>query len=534
MSAVAPTVAARAGIDNKWLVASSIGVGAMMGSIDSSIVNVALPHIRGSVGATIEEITWVSTAYIIAMVIVMPLTGFLGSFFGQKQVYVASLVLFIAGSALCGMAHTLATLVIFRAIQGLGAGAIQPTQQAILRQTFPQHEQGMAMAMLGMVLMLGPAIGPTLGGWITDNYSWQWIFYINLPVGVLGLFMVAQFVHEPDDIRLANHARAEAQRKNLDWQGVALITVGAATMQYVLEEGQRNDWFQSREISLIAFVAAVALAAFVVRELTAPAPVVNLRLFRERTFMAGTVMGGMQFAVLMSSMFLMPLFMQEILGYSATQSGLLLAPRALVMMALMPVIGRLYNKVRPAAMIGAGIVLIAIGSFQLSRVTTQTSFADLVFPMITTGVGFAALFVPLLTVSMCCIERSQLVDAAGMNSFFRQVGASIGITVFATLLTRFTTQARASIGWHVTPLRPEAMMQLQALQQRATGLGFGTAARHASMMFLDGRVSAQGAILAFEKSFMLQGLCFLAILPLLAFLWKTRSTDSEKPTGGAE
>jgi DHA2 family multidrug resistance protein len=525
MSAVAPTVAARAGIDNKWLVASSIGVGAMMGSIDSSIVNVALPHIRGSVGATIEEITWVSTAYIIAMVIVMPLTAFLGSFFGQKRVYMASLALFVGGSALCGMAHSLTALVLFRTIQGLGAGALQPTQQAILRQTFPLEEQGMAMATLGMVLMFGPAIGPTLGGWLTDNYSWQWIFYINLPIGILGLFMVLEFVHEPEDIRRANHERAEAHKKDLDWQGVMLISVGAASLQYVLEEGQRNDWFQSNEISFFAFLAGATLAAFVVRELTAPAPVVNLRLFKERTFMAGTVIGGVQFAVLMSSMFLMPVFMQEILGFDATQSGLMLMPRAFVMMALMPVIGRLYNRLRPAALIGAGVLFIAAGCFQLSRVTTATSFRDLLLPMITTGIGFAAMFVPLTTVALSRIPRAQLTDAAGMNSFFRQIGGSIGITVFATLLTRFATQARASVGWHVSALRPEAMMQLGAMQHRALGLGFGTASRHAAMMFMNGRVAVQGIVLAFEKSFLLQGVCFLAILPLLWFLWSARSVD---------
>jgi DHA2 family multidrug resistance protein len=230
----------------------------------------------------------------------------------------------------------------------------------------------------------------------------------------------------------------------------------------------------------------------------------------------------------------MPVFMQEVLGFDATQSGLMLMPRAFVMMALMPVIGRLYNRVPPAAMIGVGVLFIAAGCFQLSRVTTATSFSDLLLPMITTGIGFAAMFVPLTTVSLSCIARAELTDAAGMNSFFRQIGGSIGITVFATLLTRFATQARASVGWHVTPLRPEAMMELGAMQHRALGLGFGTASRHAAMMFMNGRVAVQSIVLAFEKSFLLQGICFLVILPLLWFLWNARSTDSPDEGGCVE
>src|SRR3954470_23511552 len=215
---------------NKWLVALSVTFGTLMGTIDSSIVNVATPHLRGAMGATVQEITWVTTGFVIANVIVMPLTAFLGRLFGQKQVYQAALILFVIGSALCGLAQSLPMLVIFRMIQGLGAGALQPTEQAILRQTFPPKEQGMAMALYGVAVVIGPAFGPTLGGYIVDNFSWEWIFYINLPVGALALFMVSRFVHEPDDIRIANQAAAQKQRKNLDWQGIALLSMGVATL----------------------------------------------------------------------------------------------------------------------------------------------------------------------------------------------------------------------------------------------------------------------------------------------------------------
>src|SRR5208283_1341497 len=317
---------------NKWVVAAAVGFGAVMGTVDSSIVNVALPHIRGSVGATLQEITWISTAYIITTVMIMPLTGFLGGLFGQKRIYMASLALFIIGSALCGLARSLLTLVIFRAVQGLGAGALQPSQQAILRQTFPKEEQGMAMALFAVVIMVGPAVGPTLGGWITDNYSWPWIFYINLPIGVLALMAVSRFVHEPEDIARANRARAEAQRGHLDWVGITLMCIGVACLQYFLEEGQTQDWFESTEICMMGAVALVALAAFIVRELTATAPAVDLRLFRDKTFLAGTAIGGIQFAMLMGSMFLLPVFMQELQGMSAMQAGIALVPRAIAMM----------------------------------------------------------------------------------------------------------------------------------------------------------------------------------------------------------
>src|SRR5512138_3657666 len=256
------SVAPRAPV-NKWLVTLSVTFGTLMGTIDASIVNVATPHLRGAMGATVQEITWVTTGFVIANVIVMPLTAFFGRFFGQKRVYMAALILFVIGSGLCGLARSLPALVAFRLVQGLGAGALQPTEQAILRQTFPPKEQGMAMALYGVAVVIGPAFGPTLGGYIVDNFAWEWIFYINLPVGALALFMVTRFVHEPDDIRLANQAAAVKQRQNLDWQGIVLLTMGVATLQYVLEEGNRNDWFESREITAVALAAAIATAAFI-------------------------------------------------------------------------------------------------------------------------------------------------------------------------------------------------------------------------------------------------------------------------------
>jgi DHA2 family multidrug resistance protein len=504
---------------NKWLVTVSIAFGSLMAAIDSSIVNVALPEIRGTVGATIEEITWVSTSYIVATVLVMPLTGFLGSFFGQKRVYVFSLVLFVVGSALCGVARTLPTLVVYRAIQGLGAGALQPTQQAILRQTFPAKEQGMAMAMFAMVIMVGPAVGPTLGGAIVDHYSWPWIFYINLPIGVVGTFMTLRFVHEPQDVLQANRVRAEAQRKNLDIAGIVLMCVGVSTLQYVLEEGQREDWFDSPLITALSFVAGTSLVAFVIRELTATSPVVNLRLFRDKTFASATAIGAVMYAMLMGSMFLLPVFMQEVLGFDATQSGITLMPRTIAMMLVTPFIGKLYNHIPPAVTVGIGAVLFVVGSFQLSHITIQSGSTDIIIPLVVTGFGFACLFIPLTTAALTFISRPQLADAAGLNSFVRQIGGSFGLTIFATLLSNYSRRATAAVSWNVTDLRPEVVARLHQMAAGLRAQGMGPVdAQQTALRAMAGHVAIQGTVLGFEKTFLVQGVAFVAVLPLLFFL----------------
>jgi DHA2 family multidrug resistance protein len=513
---------------NKWLVTVSIAFGSLMASIDSSIVNVALPQIRGAVGATIEEITWVSTAYIIATVLVMPLTGFLGTFFGQKRVYLASLVIFVLGSALCGLASSLPTLVFFRALQGFGAGALQPTQQAILRQTFPPKEQGMAMAMFAMVIMVGPAVGPTLGGYIVDNYSWQWIFYINVPVGVVGTFMTWRYVHEPADVLSANRERAASQRKHLDIAGIVLMCIGVSTLQYVLEEGPRDDWFDSPVITGLSALAAVSLGAFIIRELTAVAPVVNLRLFRDKTFASGTAIGGVMFAMLMGSMFLLPVFMQELLGFDATQSGITLMPRTLAMMVVTPIIGKVYNLVPPAIIVAIGGLFFALGSYQLSHITLLSSSGDIIIPLLVTGVGFACLFIPLTTAALTFIPRPQLADAAGLNSFVRQIGGSFGLTIFATLLSNYGKRATASVSWHVSSLRPDVVARTDGMAATFQAHGMSMLdAKQMALRAVAGAVARQGTVLAFEKTFLLQGITFLAVMPLLFFLRVGKAPKAE-------
>ncbi|HEU4613982.1 MAG TPA: DHA2 family efflux MFS transporter permease subunit [Kofleriaceae bacterium] len=488
----------------KWVVAISIAFGSLMATIDSSIVNVAIPQIRGELGASLQEITLITTAYMIAMVLVMPLTGFLGALFGQKRVYLISLVLFTAGSVLCGTARSLEMLVIWRILQGLGGGALQPTQQAILRQTFPIEEQGMAMALFSMVIMVGPAVGPVLGGWITDSFSWPWIFFVNLPVGLIGIYMTMRNVHEPDDVREENRARAQVAKKHFDYAGIILMTIAIGALQYVLEEGANDDWFDSTKIVIATYVSAVAFAAFIIRELTATAPVVNLRMFRDPTFASGTAIAGLVFAMLMGSMFLLPVFTQEMLHFSATQSGIVLLPRTLAMMVASPFVGKLYNRIHPAVLVGFGLLLTALGNWLQADITLMTSTHDLILPLAITGAGFAFLFVPLTTAALSNVPRADLAGAAGVNSFVRQVGGSIGLSLFATLFTRYSTTASAGLASSVTLLRPEIAAQVHA----------GVLTTHSAF----GRVALEGVVIGFDKTFVLQTIAFVVVLPLLLFL----------------
>jgi DHA2 family multidrug resistance protein len=515
---------------NKWLVTVSVTFGTLMGAIDASIVNVALPHMRGAVGATLQEITWITTGFAIATVIVMPLTAFLGRLFGQKRVYMASLLLFVVASALCGLAWSLTSLVLFRVLQGFGAGALQPSEQAILRQTFPPEEQGLAMALFGMAVMIGPAVGPTLGGWIVDNFHWSWIFFINLPVGALGLFMVWSFVHEPEDIRAANAAGAAQQRKNMDWLGIALLAVGLAALQFFLEEGQQKDWFESNLIVACAAVTVVALVLFVWRELRAPAPAVNVRLFKDPLFASGSIIGAVMFAILLASMFLLPVFMQELLGFTAMQSGLTLMPRTLIMMVITPFVGRIYGKVSARVLIAIGIVFVSWGAFDVSRVTLESSSRDIILAILVQGVGFSFLFVPLTTAALANVPRTRLADATGLNSLLRQVGASMGLAVFATLLSRHAVQAKAAVAAHVTLDRPEVQQRLAALVAGFQGKGFGPVeAREAALRALDGAVTAQAMVLSFQHVLALTGALFLCVLPLLYFLEVKKHPASRAP-----
>ncbi|QRK05612.1 DHA2 family efflux MFS transporter permease subunit [Archangium violaceum] len=514
---------------DKWLITLSVSFGTLMSTVDSAIVNVALSQIRSSIGATVQEITWASTSFIIATVLVLPLTGFFSRLFGQKRTYLACLAIFVVSSFLCGIAWSLPSLVVFRALQGIGAGALVPTEQAILRQTWSPEEQGMAMGIFSVVITVGPAIGPTLGGYIVDNFHWSWIFFINLPLGLIGFLLVWRFVHEPEDVLAANKAAAAIQRRNMDWAGIALMWVGLATLQFVLEEGQRQDWFESTEITVCTLVAGFCLAAFVLRELTAVAPAVDLRLFAEPVFSSGAVLGAVMFFILIANMFVLPLFMQEMLGFTAMQAGMALMPRTLVMIVVMPIVGRLYNRISPRVLIGVGLFIIGLGVHRLMRVSLDTGRAEIIGSIMLQGLGTSLLFVPLNVVVFDKVARTRMADAAGLNALMRQIGSSVGLALFATLMTRYTAEAQVGLSAHVIAERPELSERLASSMSGLVAGGLeGFEATEASLRLLAAAVQRQASLLAFNRLFTLSVLLFVLALPLLGFLWLSPGNKPRK------
>lgn len=499
---------------NKWLVAAALTFGGLMGSIDVSIVNVALPTIRATFGATVSQVAWVSTGYAVALAMIMPLTAWFSSVFGRKTIYQVSLVLFTAASILAGMSETLPMLVTTRILQGFGAGCLMPVQQAILRETFPLEEQGLAMGLYGLVIMVGPAIGPTLGGWITDNFGWQWNFFINLPVGIIASLMVATYVPEP--------AYIKSRRTRVDLVGIGLLAVGLASILVVLEQGNSWDWFDSPLVWTLALVAGGCLTLFVLWELYGTdQPAVDLRILKNRSFAAGTAMGATLGMALFGGLFLLPLFLQQLLGYTALQSGLALMPRSLVMIMMMPFSGLLYNTVGPKILVGAGLLISASSMYLISTFTLDSTPEQILIPQITSGLGFALMFVSLSTASLSTIEKIRMTNATGLLSLARQLGGAFGTAIFATMLERGVAAQHARLLTHVNPYHPVFGATLDRMKSAlvARGSDFVTAERQA-LAALGGLIHRQASVLSYEHVFLTAGLVLLLALPLLPFLEK--------------
>src|ERR671933_130026 len=368
----------RRGAEHKYLIALAVVLAALMQVIDSSIVNVALPDMMGNLGANLDEIAWVSTGYILASVIVTPLTGFLGALFGRKRYFVGSIIIFTAASFLCGASHSLGALVLWRIVQGVGGGALMTVSQAVLFESFPREEAGMAMALFGVGVMVGPTIGPTLGGWLTDNHGWPWIFYINLPVGVLAAVMIAAYVHDPEE-----------QRKPaaIDYSGILLLAVSVGAIQYVLEHGQREDWFDSRLISSLTVVGVAGGVALLWRELTTDHPVIDFRVMRHRQMWVGTILGVVMGVGLYAMAFTLPVFLQNNLRMTAEQTGIVLLPGALATAVSMAVVGRLTSRLDPRGLITAGALVFATAAWRLSLVTGESGGHDFFLPLLLRGGG---------------------------------------------------------------------------------------------------------------------------------------------------
>jgi MFS transporter, DHA2 family, multidrug resistance protein len=509
---------------NRWVVAGSVMLGTIMAVLDSSIVNVALPDMTGSLGATVEEITWVVTGYILSSVVIMPIIALLSSRFGRKRLYIISVVLFTVASMACGLARTLGLMVLFRIVQGIGGGVLMTVSQAILRETFPPEEQGLAMGIFGMGIVLAPAFGPTLGGWLTDSYSWPWVFYVNLPIGIVNILLVSRFVEDPPYLTRS--------RDRIDWLGVALLTTGLGSLQLMLERGESKDWFQSQQIMALGVIALLGLVLFVWWELGARRPAVDLRLFKNVSFASATALGGVLGMGLFGTLFLLPLFLQRLLGYNAMESGLALMPRSLAMAVLMPIAGRFYNRIGPRFMVAAGLLVSAFSFWELSHLSTGIGVWDIFMPQVWQGVGFSLIFVALSTAALATIDRTRMTAAAGLYNVVRQVFGSVGIALAATQLTRGQMLYRTLLGEHVTAYDPVSRQALESTMAALQARGVDAAsAFHQALAFLDLRVFRQATVLAYNHVFLLVTGVFLFSVPLVMFLARAAHVGPVTPAG---
>jgi len=482
--------------------------------IDSSIVNVALPDMMGNLGASLDEIAWVSTGYILASVIVIPLTGWLGAMFGRKRYFVSSIILFTLSSFFCGASHSLGALIFWRIVQGIGGGALMTVSQAVLFEAFPREEAGMAMALFGLGVMVGPTIGPTLGGWLTDNYGWPWIFYINLPVGILAAVMIATYVH--DSIH-------QLKPPSIDYIGIALLTVSVGALQYVLEHGQREDWFESSLITGLTVIGVVGGGLLLWRELTTEHPVIDFRVLRHRQMSVGTLLGVVMGVGLYAMSFTLPVFLQSNLRMTAEQTGIVMLPGAIATALSMFFVGQLSKRVDPRLLITTGALVFAFAAWQLSRVTGQSGGGDFFWPLIWRGVGLGLMFVPLTTITLAELSPQELPQGTGLYNFFRQLGGSFGIAAIATLLTRYTTQIRSTLAEHVSSTDAVSLARLQGLTRAMMARGADVwMARRQALTILDSQVTAQASVIAYSRIYMLSALLILSLIPLLVLVRQTK------------
>ncbi|HEX5386874.1 MAG TPA: DHA2 family efflux MFS transporter permease subunit [Gemmatimonadales bacterium] len=504
----------------RYLIAFAVVLASVLELLDTSIVNVAIPHMMGNLGATLDEIAWVSTGYIVANVIVLPITGWLSARFGRRNYYTGSILLFTAASFLAGNAHTLEQLIGARVLQGIGGAALISTAQAILFDVFPLEERGVAMAIFGMGVMVGPTLGPTLGGWITDNYSWPWIFYINLPLGAVAAVMTWRFVPEP--------VHTSERTDRMDWLGLALLIIGIGTLQILLERGESKDWFGSREIFIEAIVAGIGLVAFIWHELVAEQPIVDLRILRNRQLFAGVAFGVTLGFGLYASVFALPVFLQTLLGYSAWDSGLVILPGAIASAVTMAVVGRYSNRLDARLMIAAGTLLFMWAMWLHSRFTLAIGMHDLFWPMVLRGTGLGLIFVPLSQLTVADLRPSQYAQGTGLFNLSRQLGGSFGIAAATTVLSRFTEQARTALVPHLDAGQPAVRAWLEMATRHMHTLGGGLEqARMKAYALLEFVLERQASVIAFEKVFLIMGVSLVVSLPLL-LLFRTGRTTGDR------
>lgn len=499
-----------------WLIAASVMLATFMEVLDTSVANVSLPHIAGSLAASNEEALWVLTSYLVSNAIVLPATGWFSSVFGRKRFLMACIVIFTLASVLAGAAASLGMIIVARVVQGAGGGALQPLAQATLLESFPPERRGVAMAVYGMGVVVAPIVGPTLGGWITDNYSWRWIFYINLPVGLLALAMTQTFVEDPPYVRAARGRR-------IDLWGFGLMAVGLAALQILLDKGQEADWFASGAMCALAAAAVLGLGAFVVRELMTAEPIVQLRIVKDRNFAVGLLLITIMGAVLYASLSLLPLFLQTLMGYPALQSGMAVSPRGLGALASMFVVGRLVGRIDGRWLVATGFGVLAVATFMLGRLDLDVGMRNIVLPNIVAGVAMGFIFVPLTTMAMGTLRNEQMGGATGLYNLMRNIGGSLGIAATTTLLARAAQRHQALLVGHLSPDNPLYADRLAALTAALTPqIGAGASEQAAALLYQD--LVRQATLLAYIDAFRLIALVCVLCIPLALLFRRVRST----------
>lgn len=500
----------------KWLVTFSVMSGTFLAVMDVSVVNVSMPHMMGNFGQTLSAITWVATSYSIAEMLMVTMAGWWSALLGRKRLYLASFVLFTLGSVLAGTAQTFAQMILYRVIQGLGGGSLVPISQAILRETYPPEEQGMAMGIFGMGVVLAPAMGPILGGWLTDNYGWPWVFYINIPISIAGMLMVSAFVEDPPYLPRGI--------TRVDWVGIALLTLGLTGMQIVLERGQENNWLQSRWITAGAIITVLALVTLVVWELRAREPIINLRVLRNLPLSIGAGMGFLFGIALFGTTFSLPQFTQRLLHYPAYEAGLVLLPRAITLFLAMPLAGWLFNYMDPRLLIAVGVGMTYWAFHQLAHLSLNVGFWNLVPIMLLMGAGMPCLFVTLSTVSLRTIKREDMTAATSLYTLARRVGGNIGYALVATLVERFSIIHQAHLSTHISSLNSAYTGYHDALAARlAHQAGDPVAAQSKALAIVDAMVQRQATMLAYNDMAWVFGVMFLCTLPFLCLLSRRKT-----------
>jgi len=493
--------------------------------LDTSVANVALPHIAGGMAVDVEESTWVLTSYLVSNAIVLPLSGWLASLFGRKNVFLTCVGLFSLSSFLCGIAPNLELLIVFRVFQGIGGGALQPISQAILLESFPPQKRGIAMGVFGMGVVVAPIVGPTLGGWLSDNYSWRWIFFINIPVGLLSLFLTSLFIFDPPYL-----VRKRLADVKIDYVGLGLISLGLGCLQIFLDKGQTEDWFASRLIVTTGTIALVSLAVLIVWELIYGSPVVNLRLMKDRNFAMGVVTMFVLGFVLYGSILLLPVLLQTLLGYTATLAGMALSPGGLLTLAMMPIAGSLVARVQARYLIMVGLGIVGYSMFYMAGFNLQIDFRMAVMGRAIQGAGLAFLFVPINAAAFYFVPKEKTGQGTAIINLVRNVGGSSGIAFVTTLLAR-DTQAHQNFLVHtLTPLNPVYNQAIAGAQATLIEQGIGASQAPMRALGLIYRALVQQAtMLAYNDTFRILGVISLALIPLMFLLKSVKGRTGEMP-----